>query len=553
MNYSEESLAKLVRVDPTFQKFIRSLESGQDGAINVVTADAQTQVLNWLIQLMGYCAAPDTIPKELHLHPAFFAIPRVEQFFTTLFGNLDESVCLKAEEIFLCGLSFILRCVHCPISLEVMRRLLRTLQTRFPMLKAKHETANANFIDECFRPTMGEFLDHRGNAIIHVQKEFPLLYELFVAPLSSVRDRKLFNFYSNPWIYYPIMDYLAHYAQSASLAKDQIFRRTRLESLEKHLQIIHGRITAESWTELTKKARKLFTHSSDLEPFAIECGGLWGEIKTAAQWDAKDSVRFLPERNGQGRNCDLLIIRPTGNKELVECKAKMPRHGLDEKTAGEAQIWDDFLTNFIGVIYSYLNYLQKTIQPSNYLRNLQQTIQRPMGLAEYFPLLAVYERSDYAQALPLIREIPITIGDIPLKKWTAEHKVRHLLRALFLHPLALGTCCGPLPSDEDRLAQRQRATETAIKNKDWIISILNKATKQLEETHNRLTTEGQVITKLHVALDLDLSYRLLRDSWSHDDGNIAEIAEKALHETFEPYKIVFAKKNLDLHLFIIRA
>ncbi len=92
----------------------------------------------------------------------------------------------------------------------------------------------------------------------------------------------------------------------------------------------------------------------------------------------------------------------------------------------------------------------------------------------------------------------------------------------------------------------------AIKNKEWIISILNKATKQLEETRNRFAAEGQVITKLHVALDLDLSYRLLRNPFSYDDGNIAEVAEKALHETFEPYKAAFAKKNLDLHLLIVR-
>jgi len=130
--------------------------------------------------------------------------------------------------------------------------------------------------------------------------------------------------------------------------------------------------------------------------------------------------------------------------------------------------------------------------------------------------------------------------------------VSHLLLALFLRPLVLDTCCGPLPSDEDRLAQRQRATEAAIKNKKWIISIFDEATQQLEETQNRLTAEGQVITTLHVALDLDLSYRLLRDPFSYDDGNIAEVAEKALHETFEPYKAAFAKKNLDLHLLIIQ-
>lgn len=207
---------------------------------------------------------------------------------------------------------------------------------------------------------------------------------------------------------------------------------------------------------------KLCSHSSELEPFAIECVGLLGEIKTAAQWDVKDVVLFLPERSGQGKNCDFLVIRPTGSKELIECKAKRPRHGLDEKTAGEAQVWDDFFTNFNRAIHSYLTYLQKTIQP-------------PMGFTNCFPLLAAYEGSSYAQALPLIQEIPSTLGNIPLKKWTAEEKVSHLLHTLFLRPLVLDTCCVPLPSEEELLAQRQQATETAIK-KEWVISILNKAT-----------------------------------------------------------------------------
>ena len=96
-----------------------------------------------------------------------------------------------------------------------MQRLLGTLQIRFPILKERHDTAIATFIEEFFRPTIGEFFDQHENAITHLQKTFPLLYELFVAPLSSVRDCKLFNFYCNPWVYHPIIRYLAYYAQLA--------------------------------------------------------------------------------------------------------------------------------------------------------------------------------------------------------------------------------------------------------------------------------------------------------------------------------------------------
>jgi len=523
------------------QNFVWAVSYGDFDDVNVVTADGQEQALDCLMQLMKYCLRFDStnIPKELHIHPEFFAFPSVEKFCTSLFANLDNRLFHKAEAVFLRGLAFTAEYIGPPKSREIIYRLLEKLQERFPKLKEMQSKAIAAFIDEFFRPTLGEFLDQYKDAENHLQTTFPLLYELFVAPLSSVRDRKLFNFYCNPWVYHPIMRYLAYYAQLASPTINRSLLETPLRWLEERLQTIRTQTTTESLQELTKKSCELLAHSSELEPFAIQSASLLGEIKTAGQCDSKDTVIFLPEQSRTGKNCDFLVIRQTGSKELIECKAKTPRHGLNEKTDGEAQIWDDFFTNFSGAIDSYLIYLQKTTQPA-------------IDFTKCFPLLTAYEGSGYAQALPLIQSIPSTTGNIPLKKWTAEEKVSHLLRALFLRPLVLDTCCVPLPSEKDRLVQRQQATETAIKNKDWIISILNKATKQLEETHSRFTAEGQVITKLHVALDLDLSYRLLRNPFSYDDGNIAEVAEKALHETFEPYKAAFAKKNLDLHLLIIR-
>lgn len=530
----------IIPFNQALQNFIWAIDYEKSNEIESPTVDGQGLALDHLMQLMQYCVRFDSnkLPKGLHLHPEFFAFPSVEKFYANLFATLDDSLFHKAGAVFLRGLAFTVEYIGLPKSREVMYSLLEKLQERFPALKEMQDKSITNFIDEFFRPTLGEFLNRCKDGENHLQTTFPFLYELFVAPLSSVRDRKLFNFYCNPWIYHPIMCYLAYYPQLASPTINRSLLETPLQWLEGRLQIIHERTTAESWQELTKKSYELLAHSSELEPFAIQSASLLGEIKTAVQCDLKDTMIFLPARSEQGKNCDFLIIRPTGSKELIECKAKTPRHGLDEKTVGEAQIWDDFFTNFSGAIDSYLIYLQKIVQPV-------------IDFTKCFPLLSAYEGSGYAQALPLIQSIPSTTGNTPLKQWTAEEKVSHLLHALFLRPLVLDTCCVPLPSEEELLAQRQQATETAIKKK-WIISILNKATKQLEETHSRFTAEGQVITKLHVALDLDLSHRLLHNPFSYDDGNIAEVAEKALHETFEPYKAAFAKKNLDLHLLIIR-
>ncbi|WP_143876379.1 hypothetical protein [Waddlia chondrophila] len=516
----------------TLQDFVRVVSCEKSNSINTTNASEQEHMLDYLIQLMQYCVRFDqnNIPKELHLHPEFFALPNVETFFTSLFDNLHESLFPKAKNVFLQGLSFIVKYIGLPKSREVMYGLMEKLQNRFPTLKEMHDKAIENFIEEFFRPTIGEFLDkYKVNKRL-LQIAFPTIYELFVTPLDTVHDRKLFNFYCNPWIYQPIMDYLAKYPQS---------NEAPLNFLEDRLQAIHASTTTESWEELSKKAHNLCTHSSNLEQFAIACCGLLGEIKTAAQIRSKGTVIFLPEKSDEGKNCDLLVIDPIGKLELIECKAKTPRHGLEETTAGVTQIWDDFFTNFSLAIHSYVDYHQKAIQ-------------NPLGFSECFPLLSAFEGSSYAQALPLIQSIPSTTGNVTLKKWTAEQKISHLLRALFLRPLVLDPCCVPLPPEEERLTQRQQATETTIKNKEWVISIFNKATKQLEDTYHRLTAEGQTVNKLLVALDLELSYRLLHDHFSYNNGNIAEVAEQALYETFEPYRTTFAKKNLNLGLLLIQ-
>ncbi len=529
-----------------FQDFVWAVSYGEFDDINVVTADGQAQALDYLMQLMQYCARSGTeTPEGVHIHSEFFAIPDVEMFFTDLFANLDESLSLKAEAVFLRGLTFTVEYIGLSKSREVVYLLLEKLQERFPSLREMHDKAIANFIEEFFRPTIGDFIKQHKDAVDHLEVAYPLLYTLFVAPLESKKfvDCKLYNFYCNPWMYQSIVKYLTYHA---SLSSPEIIRerlKKPLEWYEERLQIIRSQTSDESWQELTCKAQEALNHSEKLEPFAIEIAGLMGEIKTAAQFiknscDPEDTLTFLPKPK-DGQSCDLMVMRhKTGSHELIECKAKTPRHGLDEKTAGEAQIWDDFFTNFSNTICSYLTYLKETVQP-------------PFDLTKCFPLFVAYEGSDYGCALPLIENIPTTADATSLKKWSSEQKISHMLRALFLRPLILNPCCEQLPSDDARLIQRQQATKEALQ-KEWVNTILEKATEQLEKTYQRQKSEGRQISKMYVALDLDLSYRLRHDSLSYHDGNIGEIAAQTLHAVFQPFKDAFAARGLDLDLLIIQ-
>jgi hypothetical protein len=321
-----------------------------------------------------------------------------------------------------------------------------------------------------------------------------------------------------------------------------------LKWLEECLQIIRDRTNDDSWRELTQKAHKLCNASNNLEAFATQSSGLLGEIKTAAQFirnqlSPNDELVFLPEKQNAGKNCDLMVIRyKTGDRELIESKAKSPRHGLDAGTAGDAQIWDDFFDNFTNAISSYLYYLQDAIHPILGLK-----------LTECFPLFSAFEGSSYGIALPLIGNILVhrTATDISMSKLSSEQKLAFLLRAIFLRPLVLDASCVPLAPDSERLIQRQQTTKEALQ-KNWVNELLKKAINQLEETRQRQTVEGQKISKMHVALDLALSYRLVQDPLSYYDGNIKELAEQTLQDAFQPFKETFAAKGLDLYLLIVK-
>jgi hypothetical protein len=238
-----------------------------------------------------------------------------------------------------------------------------------------------------------------------------------------------------------------------------------------------------------------------------------------------------------------MIIRfETGEAELIESKAKSPRHGLDVKIAGDAQIWDDFFDNFTKAISLYLQYLQRGIQPA-----------LGLTLDKCYPLFSAYEGSRYGIALPLVENILTSqaITNVSVSTFSSEEKLVFLLRVLFLRPLTLDTACVPLASESQRLVLREQTTKEALQKK-WVSSLLKQATDQLEETRQRQLAKGQKISKMHVALDLALSYRLLQDPFGYHDGNVKEIAEQTLHEAFQPFKETFAANGLDLHLLVIQ-
>lgn len=528
------------------QDFVLAISYGKFDDINVTTVEGQAQALDHLIHLLQYCERYGTnIPEGLLIFSEFFALPSVEKFFTDLLVNLDESLFLKAESVFLRALAFTVDYIGLPKSRETVYLLIEKLQKRFPVLKEMYDKAIANFIEDFFRPTIGDFIKQHKKAVDYLEVTYPILYSIFLAPLKAPQfaDRRLYNFFCNPWIYQSIVRYLAYHERLSSPEINRKLLESPIEWLEERLQIIHSQTTDDSWQELRNKAQEALNHSEKLEPFAIEIAGLLGEVKSAAQFlknscNPEDILTFLPKFKG-APSCDLMVKRLKANSyELIESKAKTPRHGLDEKIAGEAQIWDDFFTNFNHAICSYLTYLQETIQP-------------PMGLIKCFPLFQGFEGSNYGSALPLIENIPISTNAAPLKKWTSEQKVSYLLRALFLRPLILKPCCVQLPSDEERLMQRQRVTKKALQ-KEWVNTLLEKATEQLETTYLSQTNEGRQISKMYVALDLELSYRLLHDPLCYDDGNIREIAAQTLHEAFKPFKEAFAAKEIDLNLFIIQ-
>ncbi len=533
------------------QKFIYAIEYEEFDRIDTATAAGQSRILDYFVRLQDfYISMYRNGAVPVRFHPEFFHLPNTEKFFSQVFASLGLSLCPQIDEVFQRCCAFVADYLGPSEAVLVMHRLMSILKERFPHLSEMNDKAIAAIKTEFFHPTIVEFLNQHESAVKHIQSDFPAIHELFVDPLYATPfgDRKLFNFYCNPWIYHPIAIYLASHECRSCL---EIYREPSeklLEILEERLQIIYSQTTEESWQELNQKAHKLLNHSANLEAFAIESAGLLGEISAAAHFienncHPKDILVFLPEKREDGKNCDLLIIRhETNGRELFECKSKSPRHGLDPKIAGDVQIWDDFFSNFTKAISSYIYYLQERAQPVLGLK-----------LTKCFPLYSVFQGSNYGVPLPLIEDVlrHPTVCTTPLKDWSSEQKLTHLLHALFLRPLILDPCCVPLASDDARLVERQSSTKEALQ-KEWVNSLLTKATAQLMDAYQHQKNEGYLISKMYVALDLALSYRLLHDPFSDHDGNIREIVAQTLCEAFQKFKDDFAARNLDLELLIIQ-
>jgi len=242
----------------------------------------------------------------------------------------------------------------------VVRRLLSRLGERFPSLQELYDQHLEGLLADFFRPTIGEFLDAHSDSVSELSTDFPAVYDLFMTPLTEspiYKDRKLFNFYCNPWTYNPILEVLA------KRDGPDCFSERCLGRLENCLGVIRLCANDESWDELTIKSRELLKHSDKLEAFGDACSGLLGEINTAFYMGrnlclSDDELIFLEDKNHSGeKNCDLMIVRENeGDRILIEVKTKSPRHGVDDVPF---KVWDDLFSNYSNAISSYLEYLDR--------------------------------------------------------------------------------------------------------------------------------------------------------------------------------------------------
>ncbi len=537
MRISDTNHSKVV----TLEEFVNVLNYGNPEFIKTDRVSDQSRLLDHLFLLLSR----ESVALQLR-DQELFVWPGVEQFFTGLCAGLDPDLELKANEVFQQGWSYIAGFIGSHDAQHVVRRLLVRLGERFPRLQEAYELQLESLVTEFLRPTIGKFLDAHSDSMDQLSTEFPTVYELFVSPLTAspiYKGRKLFTFYCNPWIYNPIMEFLAK--QDCSLRCSERY----LKWLEERLRAVRPYATAESWDELVNKSRELLDASDGFEALADGCSGLLGEIKTAFHLvrnvcQPGDALIFLEDDNrrlkkNKQKNCDLMIVRSEGQDlVLVEVKTKSPRHGVEESDAG---VWDNFFSNFSNSVSYYLDYLDRNIAPIFGL-NLRKTL----------PLFFAHECSGYGIALPVVchtltsRQPSV---DGPAHKWKSEKKIETLLRALFLKPLVLEPTCVPLASDDARLFERRQLTENVIR-KDWVRNTMRKAIKQLQETCERREQEGYRVSKLYVALDLSLSYRLLQDPFSYSDGNMKGLAAEKLEEIFQPFRDELSVKGLDLELLL---
>lgn len=67
---------------------------------------------------------------------------------------------------------------------------------------------------------------------------------------------------------------------------------------------------------------------------------------------------------------------------------------------------------------------------------------------------------------------------------------------------------------------------------------------------DRQIQEGYQVSKLYLAFDLSLSYRLFQDHFSYNDGDIKCLVAESLEEVFQPLRNELSIKGLDLELLL---
>ncbi len=77
---------------------------------------------------------------------------------------------------------------------------------------------------------------------------------------------------------------------------------------------------------------------------------------------------------------------------------------------------------------------------------------------------------------------------------------------------------------------------------------MQETAEQLQGASDRQIQEGHQVSKLYVALDL--SYRLLQDPFSYNDGDIKSLVTDSLQDIFQPLGNDLAVKGLDLELLL---
>ncbi len=521
----------------SLEEFVNLLKYGDLKYVEIEEVPIQALIIEHLSSMLNKKTLTDRgVDEDL------FIFSGVEQFLIKLTENLDSTLEPQAKDLFQHGCSYVAGFIGTHPAQHVLRRLLKTLGDRFPNIQALYEQQFNDFIEAFFEPTIGEFFDENSDFLKELSKEFPIVYELFVKPLTTstcYNNRKLFNYYCNPCIYNPIIDFVAK--------QDRLSER-RIRWLEDCLQAIRPYTNEESWQELANKSRGLNKASKDLESFTQACSGLLGEIKTAFHLSLHechpgDTLIFLEGDNSSGKkvkekNCDLMVISSNNQKRvLVEVKTKSPRHGVEEVDIG---VWDNFFSNFSNSISDYLAYLEPRVSPICGL-----------SLRKFFPLFFVFESSSYGMPLSLVKQIDShdNPNSTTTNKSKSAKKIETLLRALHMRPVTLYPSCVPLASDDARLSERYQWTENVI-SKDWVRNTMLEGIEQLQKAIKRQSKEGHEVSKLNFALVLSLSYRLCQDPFSHNDGNIEDLAAQKLREAFRPFKDELSAQGFDIDLLL---